>query len=166
MANAKAKGVRIGKEIGIDVFFGLESSYKGTDFLIYGLDKEWLLSHPEIEDMKKVEMLPFMAEAGALVIQAHPFREANYINHIRLFPRHVHGVETYNAQRTDFENSMAKHYAQSYGLIEFAGSDNHRGSETVRLGGMQSDTPITDELDFVTRVKSGEITPFSLNTAK
>ena len=160
------EGVKIGKEIGLDVFFGLESSYKGTDFLIYGLDKAWLLAHPEIEDMKKTEMLPLMAEAGALIIHAHPFREASYINHIRLYPRHVHGVETYNAQRTDFENAMAKHYAESYGLIEFAGSDNHRGGETVRFGGMQSDTPIINELDFIARIKSGEITPFSLNTAK
>ena len=35
------EGVRIGKELGMDVFLGVEMSYKGTDFLIYGLDKEW-----------------------------------------------------------------------------------------------------------------------------
>lgn len=157
------EGVRIGREIGLDVFFGIESSYKGTDFLIYGLDKEWFLSHPKIEGMKKTEMLPLMAEAGALIIQAHPFREANYINHIRLFPRHVHGVETYNAQRTDFENEMARLYAQGYGLLEFAGSDNHRGAENLHFGGMKSTSPITDELDFVSRVKSGDMLPFRLD---
>ena len=160
------EGVKIGKEIGLDVFFGLESSYKGTDFLIYGLDKAWLLAHPEIEDMKKTEMLPLMAEAGALIIHAHPFREASYINHIRLYPRHVHGVETYNAQRTDFENAMAKHYAESYGLIEFAGSDNHRGSETVHLGGMKTSSPLTDETDFINRVRGGQAVPFRLDLEK
>ena len=154
------EGVRIGKEIGLSVFFGIESSYKGTDFLIYGLDKEWLLAHPEIVELKRTEMLTLMAEAGALIIQAHPFREASYINHIRLFPRHVHGVEVHNAGRTEFENAMAEHYANSYGLIHFAGSDNHVGGNCKAFGGMQSNTPILDEADFVEGVKRGDVTPF------
>ena len=146
--------------MGFSVFFGVESSYKGTDFLIYGLDKAWFLEHPEIEDLKKSQMLTLMAEAGALIIQAHPFREASYIDHLRLFPRHVHGVEVYNAHRTEFENAMANHYAKSYGLIPFAGSDNHIAGGQALLGGMRSDTPILNEADFVRRVKSGELTPF------
>lgn len=150
-------GVHIGTEIGLSVFLGIESSYKGTDFLIYGLDKAWLLAHPEIEDMKKSQMLTLMADAGALVIQAHPFRE---LDHIRLFPRYVHGVEVYNACRSDFENSMAELYAKSYRLIQFAGTDNHIAGGQTSLGGMQSQTPILDELDFVKRVKSGEMLPF------
>lgn len=63
-------------EIGIKVFFGVEISYGGTDFLIYGLDGDWYLSHPEIMDMKKSDELQFMRENGAFVIQAHPYREA------------------------------------------------------------------------------------------
>lgn len=154
----------IGRELGIDVFFGFESSYKGTDFLVYGLDKAWLLAHPELEGMKKSEMLPFLAEHGALVIHAHPFREAIYIDHIRLFPRAVHGVEVYNACRTDFENEMAAQYAKNYGLLPFAGTDNHRGGAQTCFGGMQADTPLVDEADFVRRVKNGEMTPFSFIT--
>ena len=49
------EGLRLSKEIGIKVFFGVEMSYKGTDFLIYGLDKEWYLNHPEIMEMKKIQ---------------------------------------------------------------------------------------------------------------
>ena len=160
------EGVRIGREIGLSVFSGIESSYRGTDFLIYGLDKQWYLDHPEIEEMKKSQMLPFMAEAGALIIQAHPFRESAHIDHIRLFPRCVHGVEVYNACRKDFENAMAEHYAQSYSLIPFAGTDNHKASGKTQLGGMQSETPIVDELDFVRRVKNGEMTPFRRSTVE
>lgn len=149
--------VQLGKEIGISVFLGVESTYKGTDFLIYGLDKQWYLDHPEIETMKKTEMLTIMANNGALIIQAHPFREASYIDHIRLFPRHVHGVEIYNSSRSDFENSLAKHYANAYNLIPFAGSDNHKAGRQLNLGGMQSKTPIANEQDFVERVKNGEM---------
>lgn len=154
------EGVRIGKEIGLSVFFGIEMTFKGTDFLVYGLDKEWFLAHPESETLEKSKLLPIMIESGALVIQAHPFREARYIDHIRLFPRVVHGVEVYNACRTDFENAMALQYADNYGLLHFAGSDNHRGSALMKFGGMQSPTPILDEKDFVARVLGGEIVPF------
>ena len=107
------KGVEFGKKIGIKVFFGVELSYKGTDFLVYGLDKQWFLSHPEIMEMTKRKELQFMMESGALVIQAHPYREAFYIDHIRLFPRSVHGIEVVNANRPKFENDMAMLYASN-----------------------------------------------------
>ena len=155
-------GVQIGHEIGLDVFFGVEMSYGGTDFLVYGLDKEWYLAHPEIMDMKKSQLLPFLMECGALVIQAHPFREAKYIDHIRLFPRCVHGVEIYNACRTDFENAMAEQYVQNYNLLSFAGSDNHVGSALPKLSGMQTDTPIQSEADFVKRVLNGDMSVFRM----
>ena len=148
------EAVRIGKTIGLEVFLGVELSYKGTDFLVYGLDKEWFLSHPEIMDMEKSDELVFMMEEGALVIQAHPYREASYIDHIRLFPRHVHGVEIVNACRTEEENSMAKIYARHYELLEFAGSDTHIGARQKNLAGMCFDEPILDVQDFVNRVKT------------
>ena len=154
------EGVRIGKELGISVFLGIETTYGGTDFLVYGLDKEWYLSHPEIAEMPKSKQLPYFMENGALVIQAHPFREARYIDHIRLFPRCIQGVEVYNANRTDFENKLALQYANNYELLKFAGSDNHIAGKQKKLGGMKSKTPIKDESEFVNRVLSGEIKPF------
>ena len=155
--------LEIGQEIGLAVFFGVEMSYGGTDFLVYGLSPQWYLEHSEIKDMKKSQQLPYLMEHGALVIQAHPFREAGYIDHIRLFPRCVHGVETYNACRTDFENRLAEQYAENYGLIPFSGTDNHVAAAQCKLGGMQSDTPILDEADFVRRVLNGELSIFKKN---
>lgn len=156
------EAVKIGKELGISVFFGIESSYKGTDFLIYGLDKAWLLQHPEIRDMKKSEQLKFFMDQGALVIQAHPFYEASYIDHIRLFPRQVHGVEVYNARRTEFQNNLARQYAEAYDLIPFAGTDNHHGGQKPLLGGMQTAEPIESEAQFVQLVLAGRASPFHL----
>lgn len=154
------EAIRIGKEIGLDVFTGVEISNWGTDFLIYGLDKEWYLAHPEAYDMNKRELLEMMKDAGALVIQAHPFREAGYIDHIRLYPRNVHGVEIDNANRTAFENEMARQYSDNYRLLTFAGSDNHGEEEQVEFAGLQFETPIADEADFVRRVLNGEINLF------
>jgi histidinol phosphatase-like PHP family hydrolase len=160
------EGVRIGEELGIKVFCGVELSYKGTDFLIYGLDKAWFLAYPEIMEMKKTEELAFMMEQGALVIQAHPYREDFYIDHIRLFPRSVHGVEVLNASRNDDENSMAVRYADHYGLLAFAGSDNHTGSARRRLAGVCCDTPIDSTDDFIKRVKGGEMALFAMSNGE
>ncbi len=155
------EALKLQDEIGIKVFCGVESSYiDGTDFLIYGLNKEWFLNHPEIESMKMSELLPYYMEHGALVIHAHPFREAGYIDHIRLFPRCVHGVEVINASRTDFENDSAKQYAKQYDLLEFGGTDNH-GFTYEYLSGMGSETPIENISDFINMVKAGKMKVFT-----
>ncbi len=157
------KGLTIGKEIGIKVFLGIEISYKGTDFLIYGLNKDWFLQHPEIMDMKMSDKLSTMRKNGAFLAQAHPYREANYIDHIRLFPRSVDSVEVVNACRTNLENEMAHIYAKSYGLLEMAGSDNHFGKSQTKLAGMESKTPLNSVEDFINGMKNGTLKIFELN---
>ena len=156
----KAKAAE--KEIGIKVFCGVEMTYKGTDFLVYGLDKEWYLAHPEIMEMKKSRELPFLMLHGALVIQAHPYREAGYIDHIRLFPRCVHAVEIMNATLKDEENQMAKLYAEHYGLLALAGSDNHKGPKQKKLAGIECADPIVSVADFIQKVKEKKTKIFTL----
>ena len=156
------EALRIAPEIGIKAFFGIELSYGGTDFRVYGLDKEGLLAHPEIKDMKKSDELKLFMDSGALVIQAHPFREAAYIDHIRLFPRCVHGVEIINACRTEFENSMAKQYADNYSLIHFAGTDNHNAEGRTHFAGIETESPIENENDFISAVLGGAAKVFDL----
>lgn len=158
--SAYEEGKIIGEEIGIDVFGGIEMSYGGTDFLVYGIDKEWCLAHTDMDKMKKSELLKLLMSEGALIIQAHPFREAAYIDHIRLFPRQIHGVEVFNANRNDFENKLAEQYAENYGLLRFAGSDNHTGKNQKILGGMATEKRIESVQDFIDMVFSGEAHPF------
>ena len=153
----------IGEEIGLAVFDGVEMSHWGTDFLVYGLGKDWYLAHPEIEELEETNMsglLTLLTQHGALVIHAHPFRERGYIDHFRLYPRQVHGVEVYNACDPDLANAMALHYAHSYGLVHFAGTDNHVAGRRQTFGGMESETPITDEQDFIRKVLAGQLQPF------
>ena len=161
-----------GKKIGLKVFPGVELSYKGTDFLIYGLEKDWYLAHPEILEMKKTEELSVLMNAGAFIVQAHPYREEYYIDHIRLFPRSVHAIEIVNSSQTAEANGMAALYARHYGLLEMYGSDNHWGDEifarlrkkglTPALAGMSSSEPINSTQDFIRMMKSGEMKPFLL----
>ena len=158
------KGLELSEAIGIKVFCGVETTYGGADFLVYGLSKEWFLSHPEIMNMKQSDKLTFMRENGALIIQAHPFREAWYIDHIHLFPRHVDGVEIMNANRPDEENNLAKIYCEHYGLIKFAGSDNHSASMQKKLFGVCFEEPICSIEDFIGKVKNGKAEVFALKS--
>jgi len=153
---------KIGRELGLSVFDGVEMSYNFSDFLVYGLHKDWYMAHPEIEEMPKSKLLPKLMDLGALVIHAHPFREAKHIDHIRLFPRCVHGVEVYNACRTDFENAMALQYADSYGLLHFCGTDNHVAGNRTTFAGMECETPLVSVEDFVQRVLKGEMKLFRM----
>ena len=113
------EGEKLASEVGIKFFWGIETSYLGTDFLIYGLSKKWYLEHPEIMDMPRKDLLTMMANDGALIVQAHPFREASYIDHIRLFPYHVHAVEIDNCGNKPFQNDMARLYTDTYRLHHF-----------------------------------------------
>lgn len=157
------EGLSMSGEIGIKVFSGVEISHKGTHFLIYGLDKAWYLAHPEIIDMIKSGELLLMMKEGALVIQAHPFREDKHIDHIRLYPRCVHGFEIINAGRPKFENDLAGMYAPAYGLPGTAGSDNHVASRVKALAGMMSETPINSETDYKELFLSGKMQIFSMD---
>lgn len=149
----------------LDVFFGFEYSYFGTDFLVYGLGKEWLLSHPEIMDMRPKEFFQFARKEGGVVIQAHPFRQDFYIDHIRLFTSDVDGFEVLNISRREIENRAAKAYADIYGLRQTAGSDIH-GIGHKKLAGMEFKTPLKSEKDYCGRILRGEGNIFSIADKK
>ncbi len=128
--HAKKKG----DEIGLQVFFGWESCYQGTEFLVYGLDKEWLLSHPRVRDATIAEQYALVHEGGGIISHAHPFREEDYIPQIRLFPEYVDAVEGYNGMhaspassghKNPLFNQRALTYAKEHSLPLTAGSDQH-----------------------------------------
>ncbi len=156
------KALEYGKKIGLKVFLGVEMSYGGTDFLVFGLDKNWWMSHKEILQERKSRQLPYFMSEGALVVQAHPFREANYIDHIRLFPRGVEGVEVLNADRTEFENKMAALYADEYGFLKTAGSDNHWGKDAKRLAGLECEEAVESVEDFIKKLRDGKMKIFTI----
>ena len=152
--------VDLSAEIGIKVFAGAEMSYSGNHFLVYGLDKAWYLSHPEAFDMKFSDMLKFMREEGAFVSHAHPFDERSFIDHIKLLPRCVDAVEVVNVGKTSFQNSMANLYADAYGLLKTAGSDNHSAGGRNNYAGIECSEPINSVSDFIAKLREGKISLF------
>ena len=149
-----------GKEIGIDVFFGVEYGNGRADFLTYGIDKEWLIAHPEVMDLSIEDYIILVRSAGGMVIQAHPFREAGYIDHFTLVPS-VDGVEIVNASHRDPKyNERAKWYAESFGLPPTAGSDSHNTTDRFFRGGVALSHKISSPADYIAAVKNREISLF------
>ena len=147
------EALKLSKEIGIKVFLGIEISYRGTDFLIYGLDKEWFLAHPEIMDMKKSDELAFLIENGALVIQAHPYREAPYIPEVIIYPDCCEAFELYNAHNKPEINAKAVAYAAEHGIHGTGGTDAH--GPVQKRGGMIFEKKWESIADYIAAVRSG-----------
>ena len=155
---------REGRRIGIDVFFGWEYSYRGTDLLTYGLDPQWLMAHPEVMKLHINEYCDLVHAHGGFIAHAHPFREANYIDLIRLLPRKVDAVEVVNTCRTEFENKMARQYADNYGLLKIAGSDNHAGL-MPRYDGVETVHKVNSGRELFNAVKEGKARLFTVSIA-
>lgn len=152
--NAKNEG----EKIGLDVFFAIEYGNGTADFLTYGIDKKWLLENECIMSMDIPEYIRYVQKSGGMVIHAHPFREAWYIDRLQLFPLHVDGVEAVNASHRDKRfNERASLYAKMYDLPVTAGSDAHSVSDKWYGGGILTEEKITCPQDYICLVKERRI---------
>ncbi|SRR5574344_23731 len=163
-----------GDRIGLDVFFGWEAGFSGTEFLIYGLTPDWMIDHPELRTFCEPEneegFTPLTPElqyqlvhsAGGMVIHAHPFREESYIPEIRLYPECVDGVEVINATHSNpmskahndpAFDERARAYARKYSLPATAGSDMHWTE--LFGGGMAFSHPLCSPDEYIAEVISG-----------
>ncbi len=150
-----------GEKVGLQVFFAFEHSYHGNDFLVYGLEMDWLIAHPDLDKLPLLDFLRLVRGAGAVVIHAHPYRRAHYIDMIRLVPDDVDGVEVMNACRSDFDNDLARAYAAAYDLAPSAGSDNHHGVQ-ARYGAVASPRRFSDVRDLAHAIVAREVTPVTV----
>ena len=148
---------KAGDEIGFKVFFGIEENFEGDEYLIYGVDREFLYAHPTIPHWTREEMIKWVHEAGGAVMQAHPFRDRDYIKKIHLYPEDIEGIEGINTANTANDNLAALCYALHFGLMIQAGSDTHHTHMINDMnGGILYDTPIESEDDFAKRLLKHE----------
>ncbi len=143
-----------GEKQGLQVFFGLEERFDWDEWLIYGLDKRYLLAHPQMREWSRADWLLHVRRAGGCIIQAHPFRLRDYI--ASLSPcLGVDGVEVCNAGNTALMDSWAARYAAKLQVFAAAGSDihwpAHREGEDVF--GVAFDEPLSDVHDYVRAVR-------------
>ena len=158
--NAKAEGDRLG----FPVFLGYEATQgHGHDFLIYGFTLDWMKQHPELKTAWVPEQLELIHSVGGLVVQAHPYREADYVDEVLTFEQYVDGIEMFNAAhctvRSDGNdrsiwNEKAVALANANNLPGTAGSDQH--NTKLMGGGTAFPTPLKDIQDYIRRIKNNE----------
>jgi len=159
-----------GEKLGISVFFGIEYSLApdverltkvtGNDFIFLNISREWLKGNKAAFSGRPEALFAKIREAGGLVIHAHPFYEAYWVECIRLYPGSVDAIEALNTGCTDFINDNAKSYARAYGLLEVGGSDCH-SADNACFSGVETDVPCltADALAREIREKRARVIP-------
>ena len=74
LARGYEKAKEEGDKIGLDVFRGWDFNYRGSDFLTYGLDIDFLLSNKDIDEMPIEAYSALVRANGGYIAQAHPYR--------------------------------------------------------------------------------------------
>lgn len=147
-----------GDKKNLQVFFAWECNFEGDEYLVYGLDKQWLLDHPDILSWDHITHLNKVHEAGGIVVQAHPFRERGYLSRVNLHPLQSDAWEVANAGNEPYQDQLAYKYALQHNIPMTSGSDIHivDASNITPTFGVIFDTPLTSIKDYADRIKSGK----------
>lgn len=146
------------EEAGINIFFGIEEGVGcGREILCYGLTAEMLYSHPELREKNAELWYKTLSPLGVLIIQAHPFREKDYITEVGVLPAEfIDGIEVFNAGNEPTENLKAEEFAaRNGGLILTSGADAHT-AKRVPFAGIAAKSRIESSQQLVEVLKSGD----------
>lgn len=143
------------------VMFGVEFNFIKDEYLLYGIDKQWLLDNECIMKMTRHELFDAVHKAGGIMVQAHPFRERDYLTSIKLSPDTADAIEVYNAANSANMNALAFEYCEKLGLPMTSGSDihNYRPDD---MGGMLFEKRIGSIDEYIDAVKNRTGTPVSV----
>ncbi len=141
-----------GAKYGIQVFRGAELRFDecDNDYLIYGWLDDLLAEPDKVFRMGIAAFAPMARAAGAVIVQAHPYRK----NCTPAIARYLDGVETRNLNpRHDSHNDRAEEYAQEYGLLRTSGSDCHRTEDLALAGILVAHVP-SDNMGMARLIRS------------
>lgn len=164
----------VGDSIGFDVLFGLEEGVGcGKEVLLYGITPDFILDHPELREGGLPLIYRVAHEAGALVVQAHPFRSRSYIPDpmARLDSEYLDGYEVWNSASIPDDNrkgwdtyyplrksatwDISLDDSSSRPLVVTAGSDCHCNHADVRSC-ISCESRITSHVELVRLLRSGK----------
>jgi len=128
----------------INILLGMELRFRHSegdnDYLVYGITKEFLLSHPELLSLNIRQFYKLAQENGLIVFQAHPFRVGMKVTN----PNYLDGVEIFNGNpRHNSSNDIAEAWAKKYDLLVTSGSDYHE-IDDLGSGGIWFNKEIKD----------------------
>ena len=148
-----------GDKLDFDVLFGLEHQYGNwKEVLIYGIDLDFLQSHPELNTTNLDLYAKLVHEAGGLIVHAHPHRKRYYIRE-DVKPRYdvCDGIEVYNGGDDRFVNEKAYRDAVALNKLMTSGGDVHYvGDAAIGQAGVLFKNRMKTIEEFVTALRSRE----------
>jgi len=137
--------------LGCELRFDRESD---NDYLVLGLDEEFLIKHPDLHRMTLQSFSELAHESGLLIIQAHPFRNGMKV----MNPAYLDGIEVFNGHSGHHSrNNIAAAWAKQYGLLCTSGTDFHHPTQ-YPCGGILTSEPIRTVESLIKVLKNREYT--------
>ena len=137
----------------LTILMGMELrfSQNSNDYLVFGFDREYLMTHRNIHTMGLGNYIKMAREDGLLTIQAHPFRTGMTVTD----PRRVDGIEVFNGHPGhNSHNDLAELWADQAGVIKTSGTDHHN-PDHLPAGGLLTEEAITSVDQLIAVLKSG-----------
>lgn len=148
---AKALEARYGIKVMLGVEIRLEPN--DEDFLIYGIDEEFLFHHPDLCFMDQQSVYELCHSYGAVFYQAHPFREPCMPRN----PEFLDGVEFNQRPGSGNNNERLSDWVKDYpGLKFISGSDCH-DLDQVGFGGVETNRPVKDVKELAGLLRTGQV---------
>lgn len=128
------KAKEVGDKIGIKVFFGVEitlNNYGGIHLLVYGIEPELLLDHPEIYNYTLPQIYEVAHSHNGFLVQAHPFRpvltllDVNYLDGVE--------INCHLGHNGPFPDEVFE-IAKKHNLFVTCGGDFHNDSPRIMCG--------------------------------
>ena len=146
-----------GDDIGLDVFLGWEFTVRGSDFLTYGLDWDFLMENPDLHKLDVPEYSDLVRRSGGFLAQAHPYRKQPYIEYqLPVDHKYVDAIEVYNASDMAVTNKKALEFANKHNMPVQAGSDAH-GTRVDFVSGIKMKKRARDIYDIIDAIMNREI---------
>lgn len=122
-----------------------------SDWLLYGVNEEFLLNSPCLYSLSQEELYAYCKENGVLMVQAHPYRMPIQ----PMNPKFMDGVEI-NCQPHDLlKKEEVIRFAFQNGLLLTCGVDFHDVDSDIKAG-MVVPKGISTAVEFANYLKNGK----------
>lgn len=148
-----------GDSLGMVVLAGIEYYWEGADFITLGLPLSFYYDQSDLCAISIEEYARRVHAAGGFLSQAHPYREASYINGpVEKRCDLVDAIETINGSHAASEqiwNDKALMLSVQHHLLQTAGSDAHT-LYSAATAALSFQTPPATEDEFLHALRAGE----------
>ena len=143
-----------GDKCGLDVFFGWEFTIRGSDFLTYGLDFDFLIAYPDLDRLSLEEYSRIVRSHGGFLAQAHPYKSDYYVEYkFPVDPSFVDAIEVFNSSVSDAANEKALLFALKHDIPMQAGTDSH-GRYNEFYSGIELNDRAESIFDIIDAIKA------------